>query len=168
VPIEDRSVLSDEEKQRRLQELLLQLSQKSEGLPPGGPQNLISQRTNQIQAIAASGNVSGALKAAENLTRATDQVAAPDMLARARQTIQQAPEAAKTAIRVLECRVKEARAGQDAQEVRRAETELRQALDLADKARMELADQQQTANRINRLAMERSVFGFDHLVITQK
>lgn len=168
MPIEDRSVLSDEEKQRRLQAVLLELSQKVESLPPGGPQQLISTRTDQIHNMAAEGRVAAALKAAENLKRATDQVAVPDPLLRARQAIAQAPETARTALRVLEKRVQEARAGQDAQAIRRAETELKQALALADRARMELADQAETANRINRLAMERSVFGFDHLVIRRQ
>lgn len=162
VPMEDRSVLSEEEKQRRLQQLLLELAQKSEALPPGGPQQLIAQRTDHVRSVAAAGNVSAALRAAESLEKALHQVNRPDPLER----VIQAPDAARTAMRVLETRVKEARAAGDPVELHKAETELKQAQDLAEQGRTDAIAQKDASDKINRLALERSAFGFDHLVLS--
>lgn len=164
--IEDRSVLSDEDKKRRLEQVLLELAQKVEGLPPGGPHHLVAQRTDYIRTLADGGNVAAALRAAESLSRATRQFAAPDLLETADQRLQQAPEAAKTALRVLELRVKDARAAGDAAETRKCEAELKEALALAEKTHTEGLAEQAAAAKINRLAMERSAFGFDHMMIS--
>lgn len=166
MPIEDRSVLTEEEKQRRLQELMLELASKAQALPPGSPQNLISQRAEHIQGLAANGNLTAALKAAHQLVRAADQAAPPSAIVNATQRLALVPEEARTAVRVLELRVKDAKASGDAEAIRRSEAELKEALDLAEKGRTDDIARQAAADKINRLALERSAFGFDHLVIS--